>query len=199
MSKRSQPVSGKRFLAIVAAFCAAIFLGLFFAYDPRPWRYVAPVRVGPFEKRPQSEALIKAIEEGRFHQVKLLLDHGVSPDSIVLRGADDGYSALQAAALRDNPAILKLLLERGADVNASNAWGQTAVHSACWGHPESLQVLIDHGADVNALDDGVTALGYATHHLLVCETFEERVRCQSCIDKLNQAGGRSWNYIPFLF
>jgi hypothetical protein len=48
-----------------------------------------------------------------------------------------------------NVEILKLLLDAGADVNATNAFDATAL---LWGarDPEKSRLLIEHGANVNA-------------------------------------------------
>ncbi len=44
---------------------------------------------------------------------------------------------------------MKLLIEKGADVNAGNGW--TPLHeAAAEGHLEVVKVLIEKGADVNA-------------------------------------------------
>lgn len=57
------------------------------------------------------------------------------------------------------------LLARGADVNASNQAGVTALMLAAYhGRLEMVRALTDHGADVNAIDrDGFTAATLAQH------------------------------------
>ena len=57
------------------------------------------------------------------------------------------------------------LLARGADVNASNQAGVTALMLAAYhGQLEMVRALTDHGADVNAIDrDGFTAATLAQH------------------------------------
>lgn len=58
---------------------------------------------------------------------------------------------------------LKKLISDGADVNAKNEYGNTAlIYAACCGHNDCLSALIVAGADVNAKnDDGNTALTLA--------------------------------------
>ena len=57
------------------------------------------------------------------------------------------------------------LLARGADVNASNRAGVTALMLAAYhGRLEMVRALTDHGADVNAIDkDGFSAVMLAEH------------------------------------
>jgi len=74
--------------------------------------------------------------------VRSLLDLGVSPSALYLEG--DGYfeiakrsTALHVAAWRIRPDTVRLLIERGADVNARDAAGRTPLASAVRGCVES--------------------------------------------------------------
>ena len=62
--------------------------------------------------------------------------------------------------------FVRLLLDKGADVNAANKDGSTAIsHTAAQGNSEALALLLDKGADVNATDkDGTTLLMDAARH-----------------------------------
>jgi ankyrin repeat protein len=64
------------------------------------------------------------------------------------------------AAGRGDLAAVEALLAKGADVNAKDAFGMTALEAASeTGHLDVVQALIDRGADVNAKDNGgLTAL-----------------------------------------
>lgn len=55
------------------------------------------------------------------------------------------------------------MIDAGADVNAADADGETALMAAAEkGHVSKVKVLLDHGANVNARDRrGKTALQYA--------------------------------------
>ena len=72
----------------------------------------------------------------------------------------DGRTALHRAAGGGHLAIARLLLEKGADIEAKDKYGTTALHFAASSGDEGLvRLLIEKGADVNAKDeDGMTAL-----------------------------------------
>ncbi|KAJ6492480.1 ankyrin repeat-containing domain protein [Mycena vitilis] len=66
--------------------------------------------------------------------------------------ADYG-SALQGAANRGHVGVVRLLLERGADVSAAGGEDGSALQcaaSAYGDHTEIVRLLLAHGADVNA-------------------------------------------------
>ncbi|MEW6533447.1 MAG: ankyrin repeat domain-containing protein [Thermodesulfobacteriota bacterium] len=73
------------------------------------------------------------------------------------------HQQLIEAARRGNLESVKTLLGMGANVNAEDDRGMTALMAACGqGHVEVAQLLIDGDADVNARDSaGETALMYA--------------------------------------
>lgn len=57
------------------------------------------------------------------------------------------------------PAVIQLLIKKGADVNARNYHGQTILMKAAeYSSPEIVKILIEAGADINAHNDGRTAL-----------------------------------------
>ncbi len=72
--------------------------------------------------------------------------------------------ALVRAAHKNNSQIVRLLLERGADANARDIYGNTALILASrHGHHEIVKLLLNRGADVNAITNiGHTALAYAS-------------------------------------
>src|SRR4051812_14686010 len=70
-----------------------------------------------------------------------------------LAPADDLKDALFEAARKGDARAVQALLDKGADVNARNAYGTTALFFAAdKGHREVVQLLIKHKADVNAAD-----------------------------------------------
>ncbi len=63
---------------------------------------------------------------------------------------DKGGTALTWAAWLNYPEVVKVLLDRGAKVNAADAEGRTALHEAIGWGVETVRPLLDKGADVNA-------------------------------------------------
>jgi ankyrin repeat protein len=82
--------------------------------------------------------------------------------------SDDGFPAVGLAVFFRQPELARMLIERGANVNAAarNAFRVALVHAAAAVRDAAImQLLIDHGADVNARQQmGYTALHTAAQH-----------------------------------
>lgn len=82
-----------------------------------------------------------------------------------LSGARDeeGMTALHWAAAKGRLAIARMLLARGAKVEAINGLGRTPLHlAAIKGHVDVVNLLLENGAQVNALDqEKESPLGWA--------------------------------------
>lgn len=92
---------------------------------------------------------------GHQEAAEVLLDGGASLD--VLSKNSTANTPLHAAlAGRVNPDLVRLLVDRGADVHARGAHGLTPLHLAASRGAEALvMLLLVHGADANAAtDDG---------------------------------------------
>ena len=78
-------------------------------------------------------------------------------------------SALAFAASMGNLSVVKLLLEREADIHADDCGGRTSLHwAATNGYLKIVKLLIEKGACVNSLDKHkITPLHLATMHLKV--------------------------------
>ena len=72
-------------------------------------------------------------------------------------------TALHITAGRGYTECLRLLLQRGADVDLSPG-GTTALHECCEnGHAECTKLLLIHGANANAVtEDGLMPLHFCT-------------------------------------
>jgi hypothetical protein len=78
---------------------------------------------------------------------------------------DSGNTALMKAAASGNAEVIRILLETGADPNARNKKGETALMAAAKSYRhcgDTMLLLIENGADLNAQDErGRTALHHA--------------------------------------
>ncbi|MCW3099233.1 MAG: Ankyrin repeat protein [Chthonomonadaceae bacterium] len=93
--------------------------------------------------------------------LNLLLDHGADVDGRLAQSREAGDTALICMARRNRLALVRLLVARGADVNAVSVPGrQTALQTAVnAGGIATVRFLLDHGARVNAANRyGQTAL-----------------------------------------
>lgn len=96
-------------------------------------------------------------------KVRLLLDHGAN----VNIAAKTGRTALFVAAMSEpSAAIAKMLIAKGADVKARDAFGNTMVNAAAVGNDlETLRIMVDAGVEVDAGGaTGVTPLIFASYH-----------------------------------
>ncbi|MGB6065331.1 MAG: ankyrin repeat domain-containing protein [Desulfomonilaceae bacterium] len=111
--------------------------------------------------RDKDVAVRMAVAEDDIESLKRLLREGAN-----INAAKGKYktSILMEAAVRGNLAVMRLLLERGADVNMADRDGWTALMGATiQGRLEPVKLLLDYGADVNAKNhNGETALVMAT-------------------------------------
>lgn len=90
-------------------------------------------------------------------KVELLLEHGANPNLASKRGR----TALLVAAMSDRSApIVRLLIDKGADVQAKDFLKTTALKAATFGNDtETVRLLLDAGLDPNAADlPGLTPL-----------------------------------------
>lgn len=104
----------------------------------------------------QEDALI----QGDIEQVERFLDEGTQVDA---RDAE-GITALMYASYHGQESIVNLLIERGANINASEyVDGRTALmDSSINGQSEMVELLLNRGADINAKSNtGWTALMWA--------------------------------------
>ncbi len=105
--------------------------------------------------------LWETVRTGDLREVRKLLDFGINANWWASRYNHE--TALHASAQEGFADILKLLLDRGADVNASTKIGATPLMRAARnGRSEIVRVLLRSRADVQMKDSkGLTALHYA--------------------------------------
>jgi ankyrin repeat protein len=109
--------------------------------------------------------LLKAIESGNVERVSAMLQDGVDPNT----SDKAGRTALMYAGINGQTHVMKMLIEKGANVNAEALRfnGVTPlIASVIFGDPEAIRLLIQHGAYVNARDrNGETVLTWAKRRL----------------------------------
>jgi len=95
-----------------------------------------------------------AASGGSLTCVKLLLDAGAAPNSVIVTDphmGDAGTTATDAACATDNAEIVRLLLDHGAHIDFVDSGGFTPVLFAAYSHASRcLALLIDRGADIKA-------------------------------------------------
>jgi ankyrin repeat protein len=91
-----------------------------------------------------------AVYEGDYEVVKKLLELDKEPEAYIELEAENKARPLQIAAYKGHMNILNLLLDQGANMNAQDQDGYTALHWAVLqADTEVVKVLLDRGADKN--------------------------------------------------
>ncbi len=86
-----------------------------------------------------------------------LLKNGADPNAVATNGSK--LAVINSAAASNNAELVKMLLREGANPDAQQQGGFTALHAAAQhNNAEMIQALLDAGADVSLrTDDGKTA------------------------------------------
>ncbi|XP_068171401.1 protein phosphatase 1 regulatory inhibitor subunit 16B [Antennarius striatus] len=96
-----------------------------------------------------SVALLEASARNDPDEVRYLLKNNVSPDLC----NEDGLTALHQCCIDNYEEMVKMLLDRGACVNAQDNELWTPLHAAATcGHAGLVKILIAHGADLLAVN-----------------------------------------------
>ena len=99
--------------------------------------------LAPRQQQPLGSSLLTAIQRGDVPTVNEYLNRGTSPNEIMANGAPMLKNAVMSSAM----PVAELLLSRGADVNARDASGKTALFWAKRMNNEAfVQMLLNHGA-----------------------------------------------------
>ncbi|HET6879220.1 MAG TPA: ankyrin repeat domain-containing protein [Pirellulales bacterium] len=105
---------------------------------------------------PGPTLLAIALRQGYREMSVFLIESGAPLDTLVYSGA----SLLHEAAEGGDPELVRLLLKRGLDVDATDAFSNTPLIRAVWHEKQqAVAALLEAGAEVNhAESDGRTAL-----------------------------------------
>lgn len=91
--------------------------------------------------------LMQAADRGDMSAVSSLLDQSIDADTQI---PILGSSPLILAAAKGHTEIVRLLLDRGAHINATDHTGWTPLHAAIYGgHAEVVQCLLERGAQLD--------------------------------------------------
>lgn len=84
----------------------------------------------------------RAIAEEDAERLAMLLESGADPGEFTIA------PPIQGAAHQDDPELVRLLLDYGADVESPSEDGWTALFGAAVdGPPETVRILLEHGAN----------------------------------------------------
>lgn len=111
----------------------------------------------PRFKERRQRYFTQAAMDGSLTRMRLLHFAGANINS-----RSTGYTPLAIAAGEGRSDVVRYLLAEGADVNAREQWGETALTEAVfYGHTALAKELLSHGADINAIGADGTALDVA--------------------------------------
>lgn len=109
-----------------------------------------------------AQEIHKAVREGDIEKVKTLLEE--NPELVNTKGDLQGEMPIHWAATQGKLDIVKLLIEKGADLNVFNIYGDSPLHGASQrGFASIVDLLIKKGADLDAesLSSQHSAINYA--------------------------------------
>lgn len=92
-----------------------------------------------------------AINAGNVQQARAMLDRGEPVDGYPEE--DEYMSPLEQAAAAGQNAIVKLLLDRGAEIDVVSGWGSPLDETARAGHLSTVKLLVQRGALKNDKQD----------------------------------------------
>jgi ankyrin repeat protein len=135
------------------------------------------------------ESLFTAVKNNNIEEVKKVLDKGIDVNTRNKNNNYDTYTTIQEytililATYYGYIEIIRLLIERNADIDAKDSDGCTALLVASrYGDIEIIKLFLEAGADINAKNkDGETALLLASvrGHLKVAKLLVEVMETRS--------------------
>ncbi len=96
------------------------------------------------------QALFALSENGKYEQVKQLLNKKTNPNA----RDQDGRTPIMLASFNGHTHVVELLLDLGAEVDTRDFSGRTALIYASTGpFPKTVELLLEQGANPNTIDD----------------------------------------------
>jgi hypothetical protein len=139
------------------------------------------------------DAIFRAASEGDAVSVARMLDE----DPRLVSSWWGRDTLLTMAAWKGHVDVVTLLLERGADINQTDEYGNTALHVAtCGGHEEMVSFLITSGADLSRKGlQGQTALVSASwrSHVAVVRLLLRAMGGRGLNEREGGGGTALWN------
>lgn len=193
---------------VTLVFTFMLIGGIFLAVIP--FTYVMNLTLKGGTSKTYDTSLEYAASEGNYQKVKDLLDEGHDPDEKYASDDTMGYTPLIHACAGGYEDVAKLLIEKGADVNAADAEGITPLHYAAMDSENTTKLLIKKKAKISAKDSsGYTPLHYAasagnakTAKLLVeagadvnCEAYTKTTPIQSACSVRGEASAELLEYL----
>lgn len=125
----------------------------------------------------QQIALWDAVIAGNVTEAILSIRAGADVNGLDTRGNPKGRRPLNWAAIRNDTAMIRALLDAGANINAANRTGYTPLHHAAEaGSKEAATLLITNGANLNLrnmYEQTPEQTATASHHPEVAEILHE--------------------------
>lgn len=132
-------------------------------------------RMASDDARIEGHRLMAAVTAGDAEAVRALLAEGVAVDEVypIVNGFNDGHTALLVASRDGHTEIARLLLEAGADVNATEpTFGAVPLHKAVYNGHVALTALIAAHPEVDLDFQGATN-GYTPLHDALWHGYDE--------------------------
>lgn len=141
------PGTGMHFMIALAALLVAIAL---------------PVSGASFNRKAETEQLMRAMRDDRYDEARALLKAGVDPNADYFEGQSLFYS-FSSSEQRHRAKYLELLLDSGARVDIQTDRGDTPLHAVAFlDDVDSIRLMVRRGADIEASTcNGEMPLGIA--------------------------------------
>jgi ankyrin repeat protein len=145
-------------------------------------------------------ALRAATMQGNLAAVTVLLDYGMDI-TVTVRGKNqDGITLLMLAAQEGHIDVVRLLLQRGADVNALDSGGRNVLLGAALSHSaEMLKLLLDSGASAGRMSEHALLAAVLSNDLqcaqLLIDSGTDVIATDCTDDEQSGAEKRSWTFL----